>query len=93
MFRDMEMDVDERTMDLVLRKFDADSSGTIDYDEFCKLCLFLNVGTQESAEEKQKLHAETARVEQSIPRYLKYVGNNHLQVRAQASQEIHMRAH
>jgi len=80
LFRDMEMDVDERTMDLVLRKFDADSSGTIDYDEFCKLCLFLNVGTQESAEEKQKLHAETARVEQSIPRYLKYVGNNHLQV-------------
>eukprot|EP01048_Picozoa_sp_COSAG05_P002993 COSAG05_NODE_132_length_17128_cov_54.447355_2_plen_318_part_00 len=80
LFRDMEMEIDEHTMEVVLGEFDADNSGTIDYREFCKLCLYLNVGTQESAEAKRKLQAETARVEQSIPQYLKYLGHNHMQV-------------
>jgi hypothetical protein len=80
MFRDMELLVDETTMFVLIERFDRDSNGSIDYDEWSKLCQFLNVGTQESAMEKQKLASETNRVEHAIPNYLEYIGDNHPQV-------------
>ena len=80
MFRDMELQVDEHTMYALIDRFDTDRSGTIDYAEFGKLCLYLNVGTEESWSEKRKLGAETSRVETAIPRYLEYIGDNHPQV-------------
>ena len=76
----MEMEIDEYTMEVLFTRFDEDRSGTIDYAEFSKLCLYLGVGTQETADEKRKLVAECDRVEASIPRYLGYLGGNHIQV-------------
>ena len=80
MFRDMELQVDEDIMFRLIDRFDRDRSGTIDYDEWSKLCLFLNVGTQETNMEKQALCSETSRVEHAIPNYLDYIGDNHPQV-------------
>jgi hypothetical protein len=80
MFRDMELQVDEPTMFQLISRFDDDCNGKIDYDEWSKLCICLNVGTYETAVEKHKLAAETSRVENAIPRYLAYIGDNHPQV-------------
>jgi tetratricopeptide (TPR) repeat protein len=80
MFRDMELQVDEATMFQLINLFDSDCNGQIDYGEWSKLCVCLNVGTYETALEKQKLAAETDRVEDAIPHYLSYIGDNHPQV-------------
>lgn len=74
MFRHMDLPFDELAFMNIVEQFDIDDSSTLNYEEFCQLCSYLCIGTEEHAEEKKQLETEIDRLEAALPNYQDLLG-------------------